>query len=282
MLELMRAAFLILLDAYQRFLDDDGWAIASHIALATLTSLFPFLIFITAVTGMLGSEQLADEATRLLLEAWPASVAGPIAEEIRNVVSQPHRKVLTLGALLAVYFASSAIEALRVALNRAYDARDERAWWLLRLESIGYVLVGAAALVALALCVVLGPLIFAQFEAWFPKLAPPRGLFNLARLGVDSLALMINLVIVHKFLPAGRRSLVMVAPGIAFTFIVCIAAGEGYGLYLARFAGNYISTYAGLASVMIALVFLYTMAAIFVFGGELNAAIARLPHVPKR
>ena len=33
---------------------------------------------------------------------------------------------------------------------------------------------------------------------------------------------------------------------------------------------------------MIALVFLYTMAAIFVFGGELNAAIARLPHVPKR
>ena len=278
----MRRMIAILLDAYQRFLDDDGWAIASHIALATLTSLFPFLIFITAVTGAIGSEQLADEATRLMLEAWPASVAGPISEEIRNVIDQPHRKVLTFGVALAVFFASSAIEALRVGLNRAYDQKELRPWWILRLESIGYVLSGAAALVALAFGLVLGPLIFLQFQTLFPMLAPPRGLFNLARLGLASAALMVNLIIVHKFLPAGRRSLAMVAPGIAFTFVFCIASGEAYGVYLARFAGNYISTYAGLASVMIALVFLYTMAAIFVFGGELNAAIARLPHVPKR
>ena len=277
----MRDAINILFDAYQRFADDDGWAIASHIALTMLTSLFPFLIFITAVAGAFGSAELADEASKLLLEAWPAHVAGPISAEIRNVISEPHRRVLTLGAVLAVYFASSGIEALRIGLNRAYNQKETRSWWLLRLESIGYVLVGAAALMTLAFCVVLGPLIFEQVAAWFPEFAPLRALFNLARLGAASLALMINLVIVHKFLPAGRRSLVMVAPGIAFTFVFCIAAGEAYGLYLARFAGNYISTYAGLASVMIALVFLYTMAAIFVFGGELNAAIARTPHMAK-
>jgi membrane protein len=277
----MRNTINTLLDAYQRFADDDGWAIASHIALTTLTSLFPFLIFITAVAGALGSSELADEAARLMLDAWPASVAGPISAEIRNVFSQPHRNVLTLGAALAVYFASSGVEALRICLNRAYNQKETRPWWLLRLESIAYVLGGAAALMALAFGVVLGPLIFDQAAAWFPALAAARGLFTAARLGVASLVLMINLVVIHKFLPAGRRSLVSVAPGIAFTFIFCIAAGEGYGLYLARFAGNYISTYAGLASVMIALVFLYTMAAIFVFGGELNAAIARTPHVAK-
>lgn len=278
----MHYSFNILVDAYRRFLDDDGWAIASHIALTTLTSMFPFLIFITAVTGTLGSAELADEATRLLLDAWPEKVASPLIAEIHNVVSQPHREVLTLGAILAVYFASNSIEALRIGLNRAYDQPETRPWWLLRLESIAYVLAGAVALVTLAVGVVLGPLIFAQVITYFPGLAPLRGVFTLVRLALASSVLMVNLFVIHKFLPAGRRSLSMIAPGIAFSFIFSIAAGEAYGAYLARFAGNYISTYAGLASVMIALVFLYTMAAIFVFGGELNAAIAHTPHRQKR
>ncbi len=48
-----------------------------------------------------------------------------------------------------------------------------------------------------------------------------------------------------------------------------------FGAYLAEYARNYVSTYGGLASVMIALVFLYSLAGIFVYGGELNAAIIR-------
>jgi len=51
--------------------------------------------------------------------------------------------------------------------------------------------------------------------------------------------------------------------------------GHCFGSYLAQFARNYVTTYAGLASVMVALVFLYMIASIFIFGGELNAAILR-------
>ena len=65
-----------------------------------------------------------------------------------------------------------------------------------------------------------------------------------------------------------------------FTMLASLISGVGFGLYLARFANNYVTMYAGLASVIIALVFLYFIAAIFVFGGELNAAIikSRLPR----
>ena len=87
--------------------------------------------------------------------------------------------------------------------------------------------------------------------------------------------LLLALVLAHKFLPAGRRSFVDIAPGIVLTIAMWIAAGIAFGSYLAEFARNYVTTYAGLASVMIALVFLYLIAAIFIFGGELNAAILR-------
>jgi hypothetical protein len=49
----------ILLDAVYRFNRDDGWAIASHIALSILMSVFPFLIVVTAIAGFIGSVDLA-------------------------------------------------------------------------------------------------------------------------------------------------------------------------------------------------------------------------------
>jgi membrane protein len=92
--------------------------------------------------------------------------------------------------------------------------------------------------------------------------------------------LVIALFILHAWLPAGRRSFLQILPGIVFTMLASLVSGIGFGMYLARFANNYVTMYAGLASVIIALVFLYFIAAIFVYGGELNAAIikSRLPH----
>jgi membrane protein len=85
--------------------------------------------------------------------------------------------------------------------------------------------------------------------------------------------LIFALVFVHKYLPAGHRRWMEIAPGVLFTLVGWMIAGEIFGRYLADFAYTYVSYYAGLASAMIALVFLYLVASIFIFGGELNAAI---------
>src|SRR5215475_1898687 len=88
----------VALDAYFRFLADDGWAIASHIALSALMALFPFIIVVTSLAASwFGSKELADEVATLLLEAWPDTVAEPIAREIHNVLTRTRGDVLTLG-----------------------------------------------------------------------------------------------------------------------------------------------------------------------------------------
>jgi membrane protein len=106
----MRFVFRVLRDAFMRFSQDDGWAIASHIALSILTSLFPFLIFVTALAGFFGSASLADEVHELahiLLQTWPQQVAAPIANEIHNVLTQTRSGLLTISVILAIYFSSS-------------------------------------------------------------------------------------------------------------------------------------------------------------------------------
>jgi membrane protein len=271
----MRRAFTIAVEAFDRFLEDDGWAIASHIALSALMALFPFLILVTALAAFLGSNTLADEVAHLLLEAWPSEVAGPIAREAHRVLTTSRGDVLTASAVFSVYFASSGIESLRIGLNRAYDTIETRNWFLLRLESIAYVLVGALTLLALALLVVLGPLVFATALKYAPWLEPLEATFTFVRFAVATSVITTALFIVHKWLPAGQRRLREIAVGILATLILWLAGGILFGRYLAEFASTYVTYYAGLASVMIALVFLYLTASIFMFGGELNTAIWR-------
>ncbi len=268
--------YRVTIDAYYKFLADDGWAIASHIALSALMALFPFLILVTALAGFLfGSTQLADEVANIVLQMWPTEVASPIASEVRRVLLGARSDLLTIGVALAIYFASSGIESLRIGLNRAYGVSESRSWWILRLESIGYVLIAAVGLLVLSFLVVLAPLIFASAVRYVPLLEPLWFMFNFLRIAVASIVLIVALVIVHKWLPAGQRQLLIITPGIVVTLLLWLLAGELFGDYLARFAYTYVTYYAGLASAMIALVFLYVIATIFIFGGELNAAILR-------
>src|SRR5260370_772913 len=179
----MRRAFNIALDAYWRFLADDGWAIASHIALSALMAMFPFFILLTSLAGVFGSSELPDEVAKLMLATWPEEAALPIALEIHHVLTTTPP--------------------------------------------------GAAVVVAVALCVA------------------------------------------HQWLRAGRRRLIPILPGIVATLALWLVAGIAFGRYLAEFATTYVSYYAGLASAMTALVFLYWTASSFVYGGALNAAVLR-------
>ena len=260
--------------AFHRFNADDGWAIASHIALSTLMALFPFLIVLGTLARFLGANEIADDVVGLMFETWPDQVADRISGEIRAVLITDRGDLLTINLVLAVYFASTGVESLRIGLNRAYGVAEPRRWLVLRLESIIYVLITAAALMALGFLIVLGPLVFAaamQYASW---LAPLEGRITLARYGIATLVLVIALVLVHAWLPAGRRTLSEIMPGIFATLVLWILCGMIFGSYLAQFAQSYVTYYSGLSSAMIALVFLYFTALIFVFGGELNHAIS--------
>ena len=277
----IRYIYCVVEDAFYTFLADDGWAIASHIALSTLMALFPFLIVLTSLAGFFGSKELADQAASLMLQIWPKQVADSISGEVHDVLTTTRTGVLTIGAVLSVYFASNGVEALRVALNRAYAVVEMRRWYWLRLESIAYTLIAAFTALAMAFLIVLGPLLIEAARRHIPLFVESNeSILTWLRYGITIGALVVALIILHVWLPAGRRSFLQIIPGIIFTMLASLISGIGFGLYLARFANNYVTMYAGLASVVIALVFLYFIAAIFVFGGELNAAIikSRLPR----
>jgi membrane protein len=264
----------VLWDALGHFNYDDGWAMASHLAITALMALFPFLIFATTLASFLGAQAFSETAVHLVFDTWPEQIAEPISREVVNVLTVQRSDLLTYGVLLAAFFASNGIEALRTSLNRAYRVAESRSVIFRRVQSLAFVLIATFGFLAISVLLVFAPLIARLAQAQFEWLTPYMGTITLWRFVIASTVIVLGLIAVHVWLPAGKRKLTSIVPGIIFTLVAWLVGSTIFATYLDRFA-NYVNTYAGLASIMIAIVFLYMVSAIFIVGAELNAAISR-------
>jgi membrane protein len=128
---------------------------------------------------------------------------------------------------------------------------------------------------------VFAPLIIRLAETHLVWIKPYLGTIHVWRFTIATALIVGGLFAVHVWLPAGKRRLVDIMPGILFTLLAWLAGSSMFAAYLDNFS-SYVTTYAGLASIMIAVVFLYIISAIFILGGELNAAISRYIEASSR
>lgn len=263
----LRSAWIVLTDALGHFNADDGWAMASHVALSSLMALFPFLIFVAAFAGAIGEAALANQVAEIVFNAWPEEVAGPIAAEVRRVLAPVPGSLLTISALVALFLATNGVEAVRTALNRAYRVVDRRSIFFLRAQSLGFVLIGTVVFLLLA-----G---LAVSAAALPIPPPLARAFGAVGVVVTSVLIIAVLAAAHLWLPAGRPPWRALWPGIATTLVTWLLAAWIFAYYLRSFA-DYAATYAGLAGVVTAIFFLYVVAVLMIFGAEFNAALGRL------
>jgi membrane protein len=103
---------------------------------------------------------------------------------------------------------------------------EPRSWYWLRLESIGYTLVAAVTSLAMAFLIVLGPLMLEAARRHIPFFVETNEHFlNVTRYGITILALVVALIILHAWLPAGRRGFLQILPGIIFTMAASLVSG---------------------------------------------------------
>jgi membrane protein len=270
----LRTVYKVIYDAVYHFVEDDGFAMASHVALSTLLAVFPFLIFGTALASFLGASQFSSTAVHLIFDTWPEAIAKPLADQVVQVLTIPRGGLLTISVLAAAYFASNGVEALRISLNRAYRVLETRPWYFNRLASLGYVLIAVLIFAILSILLVAVPLALNYTRQWLPALADILEIVFSWRIYGTIFLLVAGLLILHLWLAAGRRRLLDVIPGVILTLVFWSIGALLFAYYLSTFA-NYTATYAGLASVMIVLIFLYMLAVIFIMGAEINAALMK-------
>jgi membrane protein len=272
-----------LFEALYRLYEHSGFAMAGAVAFSFVVSLFPFCIFLGALSGVFGGRELAQDAITQLFEILPAPVAKGIAPQVEAVMGSRRIDLLTVSAFLALFFATSAIETLRAALNGAYRVRETRPYPLCLLISMLFVFVSAISTLVLTWAVVvgpsvIGPAIASQFQSeWVKKLFASTALGPGVRYGLAGAVIAAQLLALHLWLAAGKRRLADVWPGIVLSIILWLALAGLWSHYLE--ITNYSLFYAGLSQLMIALIFFQFTAITILLGAEFNRGIIEMKRL---
>lgn len=245
---------------------------ASAISFSSLFALFPFLIFLTAVAGALGNNAEALNFVSLSLANLPSEVADTLRPVISEVVGGNKGGILTLSMLATLWTAGSGVEALRDALNSAYDVEAPRSFLLRRLQ--GAIIVIAAALVILFTMsgVVFLPLLWEPLTSWLDLRDVSLFAVGTVQGVVAILLVLTGVTLLYRFLPNVPQRFADVVPGMLLAGLLWFALLFGFSWYLSSF-GRFAVVYGSLGGIVITLLFFYLSAATLILGAELNAAI---------
>ncbi len=270
----MYAMVLIFWKAIESLVYDGGLANAGNLALSLLLSLFPFMILLAAILNFWGEPELLAQILTLVFDHWPAGSAQPIAEQMKVVLEQARGQLLTIGNLIALVLATNGIESARDGLNRAYGFTETRNYLWRRVQGTGFIVGAVVALIVSAIILVGTPVAWQFLVTRLDWLAAFGFSVGLVQYGVAFFLLWFALFSFHYFLPDGGLKFGDVIWGILVSIAGIIIGSAGFAYYLKNFA-NYTNLYAGLAGVMIAIVYLYYLSVLILFGAEFNAALRK-------
>lgn len=259
--------------AIRRLFADEAIPLAGNIAFRVIFSIFPFLIFLTTLAGFIGNDDLAERVVNYLLSVAPEQLVAPLEPEIRSLLTVQRSGLAGIAALLTVWSAMGGVDCLRVALNRAYDIREHRGLWHLYAIDILFVIGSAAGMMLFSTLIIFAPILINVIESHAPGFRLSLGWLDTLRVPVAMLLVTVGLFICHRWLPAQRRGIFEVLPGVILTVIAWVVMAVAFSTYLVNF-NTFASTYASLSGVFAAMFFVYLSALVMILGGEVNRVLA--------
>jgi len=239
-------------------------------------SLFPGLLVLTAVLGLLGpsaTQSLVDSVNSLGPGQARDIIVGGI-EELQKTKSFAG-PLAVIGLLAALWSASGYVGAFMRASNSIYDVEEGRPFWKVIPLRIGLTLGVVVLLVITAAGIGVSGGVAEKVGGFFGLGSTAVTVWDIAKWPVLLLLASLAIGLLFWASPNVRQpSFLWITPGGLLTVVVWIAASLGFGFYVANF-GSYSKTYGTLAGVIVFLVWLWISNLALLLGAELDAELER-------
>src|SRR5918996_866779 len=262
----VRAWWQALRDAAKGFADRNLTDGAAALTYYSVLSIFPGLIVLVSLLGVLGSEETVDGLVRIVDSLGPQSAVDAFEEPIRSAVehSGTASVALVAGSVAALWSASGYVGAFTRASNVIYSVQEDRPIWKRRpLELVITVGLVVGGPVADAIGDELG-IGETALQVW--SIAKWPLLFGVV---------VLVLALLYRVAPNARHmGLRWILPGSLLATLLWIVASAGFSSYVSHF-GSYSNTYGGLAGVVVFLIWLWLTNVAGLFGAQFAAELER-------
>ena len=254
---------------------DDVFGRAAQLAYYFLLALFPMLLFLTSVIGLIvgPGTGLRHSLFAYLARVLPGSAFNLVDSTMYEVSAASGGGKVTFGLLAALWAASNGMGAITEALNAAYNVKESRPWWKQRLTAIGLTLVLSILIISALVLVLYGGKIA-------NLIAVTYGLGDIFTVGWKFLQwpivlafMLLAFALIYYLAPdLHDQQWAWITPGSVTGVGLWLLVSFGFKLYL-HFFDSYSKTYGTLGAVIILMLWLYFTGAAILIGGEVNSEI---------
>jgi membrane protein len=253
---------------------DDVFGHAAKLSFYFLLALFPLLLLLTDVFGFFAqSAELRYSLLEYFRRVLPNSAYHVVADTLNQITAGAGGGKLSLGILGTLWAASSGMVAVAAGLNAAYEIKDARPWWKIRLTAAGLtVAFSAFTVIALAL-VLAGGKIGRLLAEWAGYQHGFSVVWNLARWPISLFIVLLAMNLLYRFAPDLKEwEWHWMTPGAVVAVVLWIVVSLGFRFYLQVY-NSYHATYGSLGAVIILMLWLYMTGAAILIGAEVNSEI---------
>jgi membrane protein len=260
---------------WQQINEDDVFGRAAQLSYYFLLALFPLLIVLITLLGYFaetGSE-LRQSLLRYLGEVMPPSATVLVQTTLEEISKQKGGGKLSFGVLAALWAASNGMSAITETLNVAYNVKETRPWWKVRMITIGLT-VALAVLIIIALALILYGGRIADVVAWSYGLSQVFTItWKIVQWPIVLFFVLLAFNLIYYFAPDLQdQDWKWVTPGAMIGVALWLLVSFAFRIYLHYF-DSYSATYGSLGALIILMLWFYLTGAAILVGGEINSEI---------
>jgi len=262
------------LELWRRSQAHDLWGLSAELAYRFLFALFPFGLFLAALAAfvavVLGLGDPTPKIVAGLGDNLPPELAGSVQRELAHVIGEQRLSLVSIGALLALWAATTGTMTIIKAMNRAYGIRETRS--LARRYALGLALTigGSIAILVAFVTIVGGAFLTERAVAGLGLGDAAWSAVSLLRWPVVGLLLIAAAAVVYRFGPNLQPSWPTAITGALVFAVGWLVATFLFAQYVTRIA-DYGATYGALGGIIVLMIWLYLTGLVLLVGAEIVA-----------
>lgn len=237
-------------------------------------ALFPTLLFLTTLVGMIPGQDLMDRFLSTAHDLLPPDAASLLQRTLKEIQRGAGGGLLSVGAAAALWGAARGMVSIITTLNVVYGVTSRRPWWRRQLLAVVLTVVFSILALGALLSIVFGERVGRAAAAWAGFGGAFTAVWGLLQWPLGLLFVLLGIDLVYHLAPAVRQRWYWFTPGSTFAGVAWTAVSLGLRAYVGQFA-NYNATYGSIGGVILLLLWLYLSGMALLVGGEINSVIAR-------
>ncbi len=252
---------------------------ASAISFNFFLALFPAILFFFTLIPYIPVEGFQDSLFGLMQDIIPKQSFSMVKETLYDIIKRPRSGLLSMGFILALYFATNGVSSIIEAFNQTYHTIETRSFFQQKLVSLVLMVFLSLLIVVAIILITIGPLVV-DFIAEY-GLFRDRFYLNLiiaSKWIVLVFMFLAMFSLLYHFGPAKKLNFRFINAGSTLATLLTILTSIGFNYYVTNFS-RYNTLYGSIGTLLVFLLWIYLNSIILLIGFELNASISRARRI---